>query len=242
MTCTFQCGYLRACLITLNKDYHSSNHDEEYEYLIDQFNKYGITIEKRHFKEKLRDFTSALRKAKWNAESKAIYVKMFCRYNWDLLPVIDKKKHSLNIYLACSISHHQEQSKFPVTAISHRPKAKKQKPLTDMTNVPTTLKTPTHTISQPFSIQVDIPISDTPMAGIEKEASKSVFKQLNQQWNKIYSHSFTVVLTKIPEANLSEKLSATNKKQNMRQLHKKVKSSIENGMSSGGKDAATFWY
>ena len=84
---------------------------------------------------------------------------------------------------------------------------------------------------QSLRITIDIPVAEKHLAGVEKAAARSVFQQVNSQWDKAYFKSFTEVLCKIPEAKVRPKPSPSKKKKNFRDMQRKVKNSIENNLN-----------
>ena len=61
--------------------------------------------------------------------------------------------------------------------------------------------------------------------------AKSYLDKVNEHWNQQFGTNFTDVLTKVPEANLTQKLTASEKKKKARNTHRRVKKSLEGNFS-----------
>ena len=67
----------------------------------------------------------------------------------------------------------------------------------------------------------------------------TVLTKVNEQWNKIFPNPFTKTLTKLPEANVQQIVSRSDRAKKLRSLHHKVKSSLEKEMAS--RDTVTLF-
>ena len=113
MASTFQCGFIRSCLLHVNKTIHTGDIHWKYCYFEEQFQKFGITLDEKCFRRKLNDFKNFIYKHAWYGEQKQSYMKMFDRRSWDILPISDKKKHTLNCCVECISKFPESKTLFP---------------------------------------------------------------------------------------------------------------------------------
>ena len=227
----FQCSFIRCCLLHVNKNFHSSDTAKKYSHFKEQFSGI-ITLDEKHFRRKLKDFVVFMRRNKWHGEDREKYMECFTRKKWNLLPVTTKKKHCLHNCLECIMKFSAEQNLFPVA------KQTKSVVLTDITN--TASNTPEISTSNCIYYQSKIHITDSSIKGMQQSA-KSTLDDISKQWNKVYNTPFTKIITKIPGSNLLEKKSSSEKKKHLRQIHQRVKTSIEESWSKEGKDTETLF-
>ena len=257
MAVFFQCGFLRSCLLHANVRFHSKDTCGKYSYFQEQFHDY-INIEQKHFNRKLMDFTAFINKKKWRGAKREKYVELFSRKVWNILSNTERKKHTLNNCVECLLKYQDSIELFPpVTGHRIKGKNKRKIALKDITNTPTQsiCNTPlaieteenipvkeniTNSTPSPNSVtfQSKIPVTEKSLAYM-KASAQSVLKDINKQWDKVYETPFTKVLTKIPECNIVKKSSSSEKKKHLRQIHRKVKRSIEKSWEE--KDTDTFY-
>ena len=72
-----------------------------------------------------------------------------------------------------------------------------------------------------------------------KAAAESVIENINTQWDAIYDTPFTEILTKLPSTNLSQKNTDAERKEKLRNIHRKLKTNLENSWQENSKDTNT---
>ena len=262
MTTIFQCGFIRSCLLRTNKTIHSSDINcNKFNCFLEQFQ--HIDIDQKHFQRKSKEFSLALRKRVWHGEKKEKFMKAFSLKTWKMLSFTEKKKHSLHTCVECLLTFAEEQELFPEVSrkskkiqlinTSHNSPVLSPQENTPPARTPEIETTPTpssdnHSLpfltttprpgnhSLPFQSMVSV---NTPSIEGMKESAKAVLKDVTTHWNKIYTTPFTKILTEIPECNITEKISNSERKKELRKIHKRVKESIETSWK--GTDTTTLY-
>ena len=200
---------------------------------------------------------------------KEVLLKEFDLSSWNELTETERKQHTLFDCLSCkslppltetvklsnfsivsspdstsfsSASTTQSSTVFTTSSPEPAVKSTCSTPLAISNNVNILNNTPS--LSSPLSslnINVDIPILKRSQinVSIEKVVADTVLTKVNEQWNKIFPNPFTKTLTKLPEANVQQKVSRSDRAKNLRSLHHKVKSSLEKEMAS--RDTVTLF-
>ena len=78
---------------------------------------------------------------------------------------------------------------------------------------------------QALSLNIQIPITSGIPASlrIQKAAAGSVLKQINDKWTEVYEKPFSEVVAQLPKSDIQKKLSSTEWKRKLRNLHTKVR-------------------
>ena len=85
---------MKACLVELNRDIHSSKVHEKYELFVSKFP--HVKIAKKRFIERQKAFTTSLVKKKWDTDDKADFLSIFGAEKWNNLDSEAKLKHDFN--------------------------------------------------------------------------------------------------------------------------------------------------
>lgn len=175
-----------------------------------------VEVTKYHFERKTKELLLFLRKKSWKGEDRKNYVESFSRASWNKFDVKIRVQHSLHNCVLCDQNYSLEQSKFPKMGV-----LPKKRLHLDPT---TTQSTPKRQAEQ--DVHITIPVSRNNL-GVMKTAASSILTNVNEEWDKVYDIPFTQVLTKIPSIGLQEKEIDSQKKKNLRKVHKKIKTGVE---------------
>ena len=214
----FNCNYMKACLVEINRDIHSSKIQEKYELFAKKF--HHVNIIKKCFMKRQKIFTVNLKKKKWNVDDKEDFLEIYGGKMWDNLNSEEKIKHDFHC-LKCS-SHEF----FPA-----------------LINVKTNPTKSVDVVNENFTqkkLTVTLPVTTT--KGVQKEVAKNVLREIDNQWDVMFKGStFIETITKIPETKLKIRDSASTQRKKRRKEHQKIKQSIEKSMALEGKDADVFY-
>ena len=246
MTTIFQCGLIRSCLLRTNKTIHSSDINcNKFNCFSEQFQ--HIDIDQKHFQRKSKEFSLPYENGSgMEREKREIYEGLFIK---DMENAILHRKEETfpHTCVECLLTFPEEQELFPEVSrkskkiqlinTSHNSPVLSPQENTPSARTPEIETTPTpssenHSLpfltttprpgnhSLPFQSMVSV---NTPSIEGMKESAKAVLKDVTTHWNKIYATPFTKSLPEIPECNITEKISNSERKKELRKIHKRVK-------------------
>ena len=124
----FNCGFVRATLLTISKTIASAHVvDVAHQTLRAQF---GNDHEKGNFKNLFKKFMGKVRNKKWKQDEKNEYLAYFSNEKWNELGDEEWESHSISKCTQCELNHSAMHHKFPLNCT--------KKVLKDVTNTKTT--------------------------------------------------------------------------------------------------------
>ena len=198
MSQVFQCHYMRAAILRNNKVFHSSDYNGKHEQFLFQFPHIDINQGRfNNYQKRFLEFSRSKKNVIWKAKDELM--SKYSMENWQKLGTDVEKLHTLHVCEPCKfIVFGEKTSTTPVTPVT---------PVTPL---------------QSLDLN-SIPLPDTPKSrndpAYQVVMAKSYLDKDNEHWNQQFGTNFTDVLTKVPEANLTQKLTASEKKKKARNTH-----------------------
>ena len=241
------------CAYQVNRDFHSYDTDGKFNFFKSQFP--HINMDKKKIMGYLKRFIkySKENKNKINGTLHSLK-KEFNFEAWSKIDASMKLNHTTGDCLACfpvaeeislssssspttpsTLSICQPSPLSPSASCLVTPSTKSchVTPSTQSVNLDDSGFSVIHTPNTPFrSLCISVPIPDKTLPDAEKIAAKLAIAKLDEGFKLAYGKPFTDLAPKVPGSKFQLKLTSVERKRKMRNLHKKVKQSIEKEMHS----------
>ena len=185
-----------------------------------------VTLDKTTFITYVKRFNESNRKKRISHKNKKSIMNTFDLETWNKLSDDNKLLHTIKHCEPCL--HLSSSDANPVPCFTSTP--------TPTTPSSSSMSTP---VTPRSSLCVDVDIPDKYIPGADSEVAKEFLSKANENFSNIFGKSFTSLVVKIPESNLTEKLSESLKKKKLRKMQRNIKEKIEKELHA--RDTSTHY-